>query len=71
MSTTCIINSKLNDIPFHNVNSPLDEAVSSLLPSGVHSTTLMGNFALFNDEWRCFTGMESAARSGRARGGSI
>jgi hypothetical protein len=26
---------------------------------------------LFNDEWRCFTGMESAARSGRARGGSI
>ena len=68
---TCMINSKLNAIPFHNVNSPLDEAVSNRLPSGVHKTTLMGNLALFRDEWRCLTGMESEARSGRARGGSI
>jgi len=67
----CIISSKLNDIPFHSVNSPLDDAVSSLLPSGVHMTTLIGYLALFKDECRCLAGIESAALCGRARGGVI
>jgi hypothetical protein len=66
-----MMSSKLNDMPFHNVNSPLDEAVSSLLPSGVHITTLIGYLALFKDECKCLAGMESAALAGRARGGSI
>jgi hypothetical protein len=47
---TCMINSKLNAIPFHNVNSPLEDAVRSRLPSGVHSTTFMGYFALLREE---------------------
>ena len=33
---TCKIVSKLNVKPFQSVNSPLDEPVINLLPSGVH-----------------------------------
>lgn len=35
---TCKIVSKLKAVPFHNVNSPLEEPVTSLRPSGVHTT---------------------------------
>lgn len=67
---TCIIVSKWKLIPFHNVNSPLDDPVSSRLPSGVHSTTLTGCFILFKEECRCFVGIVSAALSNLAAGGN-
>lgn len=35
-SWACKIVSKLNVVPFHNVNSPVEVPVNSLLPSGVH-----------------------------------
>jgi hypothetical protein len=66
-----MIVSKLKPMPFQRVNSPLEEAVSNLRPSGVQRTTLTGYFILLRDECRCFTGMESAALSGLASGGTI
>lgn len=66
---TCIMVSKLNPMPFHSVNSPLDDAVTKRLPSGVHNTTLMGCRILFKEVCRCRAGMESPAFAGRAWGG--
>ena len=33
---TCMMDSKLKEMPFHRVNSPLTAPVISLLPSGTH-----------------------------------
>ena len=63
-SCACMMVSKLKPVPFQRVNSPLLEAVNSLLPSGVHRTTLTGCLTLFREVWRCFTGMEVAACAG-------
>lgn len=70
-SLTCMMVSKLKAMPFHSVNSPLVDPVSSRRPSGVHRTTLTGCLTLFNDECRCRTGIASAAVWGLAAGGSI
>ncbi len=68
---TCMIVSKLKPMPFHNVNSPLLDPVSSRRPSGVHRTMLIGCLILFKDECRCFAGIVSAGLSSFAAGGSI
>lgn len=41
---TSITVSKLNAVPFHNMNSPVCPPVNRRLPSGVHRTTVMGFF---------------------------
>lgn len=68
-SWACIMVSKLNPVPFHNVNSPLLDAVNRRRPSGVHRTTLTGCLILFSDEWRCFTGIVSPGSVLLAAGG--
>lgn len=63
--------SKLKPMPFHNVNSPLLDPVSSRRPSGVHRTMLIGCLILFSDECKCLAGIVSAGLSSLAAGGSI
>ena len=58
-------------MPFQRVNSPLLEAASSLRPSGVHRTTFTGYLALFSEECKCRTGIESAGLDDLAIGGTI
>lgn len=53
--------SKLNVSPFHKVNSPLEEPVSSRRPSGVHLTTLTGQRTLLVEVWTNLVAIEMDA----------
>ena len=45
-SCACMIDSKLKEMPFHRVNSPLTAPVISLLPSGTQEVQKMGHRTL-------------------------
>ena len=61
--------SKLKDMPFHSMNSPLCTPASKRRPSGIHLTTVTGFFDLPRDVCRCRVGIDSAGLSRRETGG--
>mmetsp|Transcript_1129 Transcript_1129/g.3732 ORF Transcript_1129/g.3732 Transcript_1129/m.3732 type:complete len:316 (+) Transcript_1129:329-1276(+) len=65
----CKIVSKLKLMPFHSVNSPFCEHVSSLRPSGVNVATFTGVRILFVETCTNFVANDVAGRCAYATGG--